>query len=89
MSNTENTLSNRMNNIQCTNDEEEEITTWTLDDFEMGDCLGNGKFGYVYKAIEKKNGKEVAIKVICKKIVSQFNFYDQLKNEIEIHTRLM
>jgi serine/threonine protein kinase len=69
-------------------EEEEDVMAWTLDDFEIGECLGNGKFGYVYRAVEKSNNKECAIKVICKKIVSQFNFYDQLKNEIEIHTRL-
>ncbi len=66
----------------------EDNPTWKLEDFEIGDCLGNGKFGYVYKAVERENGKEVAIKVICKKIVSQFDFFDQLKNEIEIHSRL-
>jgi serine/threonine protein kinase len=62
---------------------------WLLDQFEIGDCLGNGKFGYVYKAVEKNSKKEVAIKLISKKIVAQYEFFEQLKNEIEIHTRLM
>ncbi len=69
--------------------ETEEASFWELQDFDIGDCLGNGKFGYVYRAREKRTNKEVALKVICKNIVSQFNFYDQLKNEIEIHSRLM
>jgi aurora kinase len=59
-----------------------------LEDFEIGEPLGNGKFGYVYKAFEKKHKKEVAIKVIRKNIIEQFNYHSQLKNEIEIHTRL-
>lgn len=67
----------------------EDSYVWVLEDFEIGVCLGNGKFGYVYKAIEKKNQKEVAIKVISKKIIEQYEFYEQLKTEIEIHTRLM
>ena len=70
-------------------DDEEEQTVWILEDFEVGVCLGNGKFGYVYKAVEKKSQKEVAIKVISKKIIAQYEFFDQLKCEIEIHTRLM
>jgi serine/threonine protein kinase len=72
-------------------DEDEEVYSphWILEDFEIGDCLGNGKFGYVYKAVEKKSKVEVAIKVICKKIVSQYNLFEQLKNEVEIHTRLL
>lgn len=62
---------------------------WQIDDFEFGECLGNGKFGYVYRATEKRSKKELAIKVISKKIIQQFNFYQQLKNEVEIHSRLM
>jgi serine/threonine protein kinase len=69
-------------------EDDDEQKVWVLEDFEIGMCLGNGKFGYVYKAIEKNNQKEVAIKVISKKVVAQYDFYDQLKNEIEIHTRL-
>ncbi len=63
-------------------------TGWKIDDFEIGEPLGNGKFGYVYKSYEKKNNKELAIKVIRKNIIEQFNYHSQLKNEIEIHTRL-
>lgn len=61
---------------------------WYIDDFEMSTCLGNGKFGYVYKAVEKLSQKEVAIKVLCKKQISQYNFVDQLRNEIEIQSKL-
>lgn len=89
-------MSTEMNNVVLNPlgeeiDEKMEDTqpTWQLQDFEIGDCLGNGKFGYVYKAVEKESRQEVAIKVICKKIVTQFEFFDQLKNEVEIHTRLV
>ena len=79
---------NHTNQPKSIEDDEDEQKIWVLEDFEIGMCLGNGKFGYVYKSLEKKNQKEVAIKVISKKIVAQYDFYDQLKNEIEIHTRL-
>lgn len=63
--------------------------SWEVNDFDFFECLGNGKFGYVYNAKEKKTQKEIAIKLICKKAIKQYLMLDQLKSEIEIHTRLM
>lgn len=63
--------------------------SWVVDDFDFLECLGHGKFGYVYNAKEKRTQKEVAIKLICKNIIIQYSMLDQLKSEIEIHTRLM
>ena len=62
---------------------------WVFDDFDFYDPLGNGKFGYVYRAKEKESGKIVAIKLINQNILTQFNFFSQLRSEVEIHTRLM
>lgn len=62
--------------------------SWIVEDFTFSDYLGNGKFGYVYKAKENKTGKEVAIKIIGKPNITQYNMLPQLKNEIEIHSRL-
>ncbi|CAM9223526.1 unnamed protein product, partial [Sphacelaria rigidula] len=36
--------------------------TWVLDDFEIGRRLGQGKFGKVYLARERRSGFVVAIK---------------------------
>lgn len=36
---------------------------WSLEDFEIGRRLGEGKFGKVYLAREKRSGYVVAIKV--------------------------
>ena len=69
-------------------EESDEKTSWQVEDFEFGECLGNGKFGYVYRAKEKQTTKEVAIKMISKNIISQFNLIDHLKSEVEINTRL-
>ena len=60
----------------------------SLDDFEIYDPLGNGKFGYVYKSKFKHNNKVLAIKFINKNIVEQYNFFDQLEREITIQSRL-
>jgi serine/threonine protein kinase len=36
--------------------------TFTVEDFEFHEKIGSGKFGMVYKAIERKSKKTVAIK---------------------------
>jgi serine/threonine protein kinase len=82
-------LCNETKNFLDIPKQDNEERSWTTDDFEFGESLGNGKFGYVYRAVEKNSGKEVAIKVICKNVISQFNFYEQIKSEVEIHSRLM
>ena len=38
---------------------------WELSHFDMGKPLGKGKFGNVYSAVEKRSGKQVALKVCC------------------------
>lgn len=63
--------------------------SWTINDFDFHEALGNGKFGYVYHAKEKRTHKEVAIKLINKNMITQFEMLPQLKSEIEIHTRLI
>lgn len=84
--NTQNT--NSSNSTSLPSNEPPQKRTWSVDDFEFHECLGNGKFGYVYHAKEKRTSKEVAIKLINKNIVTQYDMLNQLKNEIEIHTRL-
>jgi serine/threonine protein kinase len=76
-------------NASMTTNNSDTDGTWRVEDFEIGDCLGNGKFGYVYKAVEKKTRTTLAIKIVCKNTINQYNFFDQLRNEIEIHSRLM
>jgi serine/threonine protein kinase len=36
---------------------------WTIDDFDIGNKLGKGRFGNVYLVREKKSGYIVALKV--------------------------
>ena len=44
---------------------------WTLDDFEIGRRLGQGKFGKVYLAREKQSGYVTAIKVRSRNMTAQ------------------
>lgn len=61
---------------------------WTLEDFEIGKPLGQGKFGNVYLAREKKHKYIVALKVLFKKQLMSARVEHQLRREIEIQTRL-
>jgi serine/threonine protein kinase len=65
-----------------------QIKSWTLEDFEIGKPLGQGKFGNVYLAREKKHKYVVALKVLFKKQLMQARVEHQLRREIEIQTRL-
>ncbi|KAF0373010.1 kinase-like protein [Gigaspora margarita] len=64
------------------------LRTWSLDDFELGDPLGQGRFGRVYQAKEKTSGKIVALKVIFKSDLREYKLEKQLKREVEIQSHL-
>lgn len=61
----------------------------TLDDFEVGRPLGNGKFGRVYLARTKKHKYIVALKVLRKSQLEKNQVEHQLRREIEIQTHLV
>ena len=68
--------------------EGEERRKWSLQDFEIGKPLGNGKFGKVYLAREKKTHFIVALKVLFKKQLTKAGVEHQLRREIEIQAHL-
>jgi len=76
-------------NLRCS-DEEKDATRdrWSLKDFEIGRPLGNGKFGHVYLARERKSGFIVALKIIYKAELEQAKVEKQLRREIEIQSHL-
>ena len=47
--------------------------------YDSGDVIGKGKFGVVKKAIDRKSGKTVAVKII--------NQADATRNDLELHKR--
>jgi len=61
---------------------------WSIQDFEIGKPLGQGKFGNVYLAREKKHKFVVALKVLFKKQLMEARVEHQLRREIEIQSRL-
>lgn len=62
--------------------------SWTLDDFTGIQAIGNGKFGKVYRAVEINSGKQVALKMVNKDLLEKFDFFTQMKKELEIQWRL-
>mmetsp|Transcript_22397 Transcript_22397/g.39696 ORF Transcript_22397/g.39696 Transcript_22397/m.39696 type:complete len:356 (-) Transcript_22397:175-1242(-) len=64
------------------------VSNWTLEKFDIGKKLGNGKFGNVYLARERKSGYIVAIKILKKSQLMKSNVEHQLRREIEIQANL-
>ena len=62
--------------------------TFAIDDFKVVKKIGAGKFGNVYHAIEKTSGQNVALKIVKKKLLDQYQFYGQMKKEMELQYRL-
>ena len=63
-------------------------STWKLQDFEIGNYLGKGKFGQVYLAREKRTKYIVALKVLDKEQLKREGVEHQIRREIEIQSHL-
>ncbi|KAK9909085.1 hypothetical protein WJX75_006928 [Coccomyxa subellipsoidea] len=61
---------------------------WQLADFDIGRPLGQGKFGSVYLARERKSKYIVALKALYKTQLQQYKVEHQLRREIEIQSHL-
>ncbi|PRP78125.1 aurora kinase A [Planoprotostelium fungivorum] len=61
---------------------------WTLNDFDIGKPLGQGKFGNVYMAREKSSGFVCALKVLFKNQLQSARVEHQLRREVEIQSHL-
>ncbi len=59
-----------------------------MNDFTSIQAIGSGKFGKVFRAIEKHSQKAVALKVVVKTTLEKFDFFTQMKKELEIQWRL-
>lgn len=57
-------------------------------DFQLGKCIGSGKFGDVFMSQHKKTGFVCAIKKILKSTLLEYNMVEQFIKELKIHYRL-
>ncbi|ETW06063.1 AUR protein kinase, variant [Aphanomyces invadans] len=62
--------------------------SWTIHDFDIGRSLGRGKFGQVYLAREKASRRILAIKTLEKEQLRVGGVVQQLRREVEIHSRI-
>lgn len=76
------------NYISQERDQRERQTMWTLNDFNLSQSLGKGKFGSVYLAQEKKSQYLVALKMLRKSQLEQDQVVHQLQREVEIQAHL-
>lgn len=59
-----------------------------LTDFEADKSLGKGAYGKVIKVKSREKNKFYAMKVVAKKTIENYNMKDQLKNEVNIMSKL-
>ncbi|RKO86113.1 kinase-like domain-containing protein, partial [Blyttiomyces helicus] len=60
-------------------------------DYEVGEMIGRGGFGFVHRAVSKAKGtpgREVAIKMIDKRLMKASKMTRRVANEVEIHWQL-
>ena len=58
---------------------------WSLDHFDVGRKLGEGRFGKIYLAREKTTKYAVVLKCISKEAVMHYDLSHQIRREIELH----
>lgn len=56
--------------------------------YEIVSRIGQGGMSYVYRAVDKKLGREVAIKVLKEEVASNEDFVDRFKNEARAAAKL-
>ena len=59
-----------------------------LYEFHLGETLGEGKFGTVYKAFHKKNNSIYALKKVPKEMIKSHFMVDQFILELKLQTYL-
>ena len=76
--------STREASVQQAREEKKQQEAWTVNDFHSIQSIGSGKFGKVFRAIEKRANVPVALKVVFKHMLEKFDFFSQMKRELEI-----
>ncbi|ERL89652.1 hypothetical protein D910_07017 [Dendroctonus ponderosae] len=59
-----------------------------IEDYEVHELLGKGGFASVYRAMCRKTGIDVAIKMIDKKLMQAEGMVGRVQQEVSIHSRL-
>lgn len=60
----------------------------TMRDFELGKCVGSGKFGDVHICRHRQTGTIYALKKIFKSTLKEYKMIDQFIKELKIHYKL-
>lgn len=60
----------------------------SIDDFAIGDKIGRGRFGHVFRVKKKDSGKIYAMKVLFKAELVSHNCMPQLVKEVEVQNKM-
>lgn len=53
-------------------------------DYQLGDCLGQGPFGTVYKAVHKKSGIPCAVKIMDKAQLTSMDTVQDIREGLSL-----
>ena len=59
-----------------------------MEGYDVGQLIGRGGFASVFRAIERRTGRTVAIKVMNKSALERAGLGDRLRREVELHREL-
>lgn len=59
-----------------------------VEDFDIGQLIGQGGFSKVYRAYDRRNDREVAVKIVSKPQLEDPDLRARLVNEIKIHSTI-
>ena len=62
-----------------------ELKKFTISDFELGKCIGSGKFGDVFICRHKQTQTMYALKKIFKSTIQEYEMIKQFTQELKIH----
>jgi serine/threonine protein kinase/WD40 repeat protein len=63
-------------------------STVAVPGYELGECIGEGAFGAVYRAVQPSLGREVAIKAIRAELADDPRFVQRFESEAQLVARL-
>lgn len=64
------------------------LSKGSIDDYDLGQSIGKGGFAVVYRAYDRLNQRDVAIKIIDRNLLANPQIAERVEHELKIHSQL-